>query len=68
MKISQLITGMILLLGGLIMILFSFFQTGEILFVLLFYGIPILIIGVVILFNSKEDKIEQIKKRKGGKK
>jgi len=35
----------------------------------LIYGIPILIIGIFILFNKKEDNIEKIKtKSKGGKK
>ncbi len=31
------------------------------------YGIPVLVIGIFLFFNKKEDKIEQIKSR-GGKK
>lgn len=35
----------------------------------LIYGVPIFIIGIFILFNKKEDNIEEIKtKTKGGKK
>jgi len=66
MKISQLLSGVILFLGGLIMIIFSFFSDAKV--VLLIYGIPIFLIGIAILLNKKEDKIEQIKKPKGGKK
>jgi hypothetical protein len=36
-------------------------------FISLIYGIPMLIIGIVILLNKKEDVIEQINKV-GGKK
>ena len=38
-------------------------------FSLIIYGIFILIVGIIIFFNKKEDKIEQIKsnKYKGGK-
>jgi uncharacterized RDD family membrane protein YckC len=32
-------------------------------FVFLIYGLPLLIIFIFILFNKKEDVIEQIKKR-----
>jgi len=38
--------------------------TGIFTFVTLFYGIPMIIISFFILFNTKEDKIEQIKTRK----
>lgn len=31
---------------------------------LLWYGVPIIIIGIIIFFNTKEDKIEQIKSKK----
>jgi len=36
-------------------------------FVTIPYGIAALIVGIIILFNTGEDKIEKIKKRKGGK-
>jgi len=59
--LSRTITGIIGIIGGLILIFFSFYST----YWLLIYGIPILIIGIFILFNKKEDNIE---KRKDGKK
>jgi hypothetical protein len=34
----------------------------------LIYAIPILIIGIFVLFNKKEDEIEQIRKNKTKKK
>lgn len=39
--------------------IFSF----EVVFVLI-YGIPLIIIGFFILFNKKEDEIEEIKQRR----
>jgi len=62
MNISSLITGIILLVIGLVLIITSFFIKPF--FVPLIYGIPLLIIGIFILFNEKEDKIEKIKKSK----
>jgi len=69
--LSRTITGTIMVVGGLLLIglpLFISFKDGW--FVSWIYGIPIFIIGLFILFNKKEDKIEQIKTRtkKGGKK
>jgi predicted MPP superfamily phosphohydrolase len=55
--ISRVITGSIMILGGIILIILSFFVS----YLFLFYSIPILIIGLFILLNKKEDKIEQIK-------
>ena len=66
MNLSRLITGIAMVVGGLFLIILSFF-IKEVPWVALIYGIPILIIGVFILLNKKEDKIEQIKKA-GGKK
>lgn len=72
MKPNRLFTGTILSIVGIVLIVISFFV--KIFYVLLIYGIPLFIIGVVILFNKKEDEIEQIKtrkvirKHKGGKK
>ena len=40
---------------------------GLFLFPLLFYGIPILIIGFIIFFNKKESHIEPIKSRRKNK-
>jgi len=69
--VSRIITGIIMTLGGLALVvvaIFSGVKDGG--FALLFYGIPMFIFGIVILFNKKEDEIEQIKKMKvkGGKK
>jgi len=48
-----------MIVAGLIIIILSFFNSLE----FLFYGIPILIMGIFILLNKKEDKIEKIKRR-----
>lgn len=64
MHISQLIIGTIFTIGGLILTVVAFFAS---LFILI-YGLPLLIIGLVILLNRKEDTVEPIKKRTGGKK
>jgi len=66
MNISRLITGLVMIIGGLFLIIWSFF-IKEASWVALIYGIPILIIGIFILLNKKEDKIEEIKSS-GGKK
>ena len=57
---SQRIVGMILTIAGLFLIGLSFF-VKEAPWVALIYGIPMLIIGIVIFLNRKEDVIEQIK-------
>ena len=62
--LSRTITGIIMIFGGIALIVFSFFKS---IFILI-YGIPVLIIGLFIFFNKKEDEIEKIKKMKGGKK
>jgi len=56
--VSRTITGIIMIVGGLVLTIFSFIKS----FFFLFYSIPILIIGVFIFLNKKEDDIEQIKK------
>lgn len=63
MHLSQLIIGIIFVIGGITMTVVSFFTS----FFLLIYGLPLLILGIFILFNKKEDVVEPIKKR-GGKK
>ncbi len=42
---------------GLVLIGISFFISLT----LLIYGVPLLIFGIIIFFNKKEDKIEDIK-------
>jgi len=64
--ISRTITGASLILVGLILIIMSFFLNEKSIFWIWIYGIPIFVIGFFILFNKREDKIEQIKS--GGKK
>jgi len=56
---SRTITGILLIILGIILIYVS---VNESLWVLI-YGIPVLLIGLFILFNKKEDEIEQIKRR-----
>ncbi len=64
--ISRTITGASLILVGLILIIMPFFLNEKSIFWIWIYGIPIFVIGFFILFNKREDKIEQIKS--GGKK
>jgi len=61
--LSRTITGILAMLLGLFLIVISVSKELEI----LIYGIPIFIVGIIILFNKKEDEIEKIK-AKGGKK
>ena len=64
MNISRTLTGTLAIILGLILTI-----TGFYFYITLIYGIPILIIGIFILFNKKEDHIEKIKTTtKGGKK
>lgn len=62
-KVSRTITGITMISLGLALTIISFFK----LIFLLIYGLPVLIIGLFILFNKNEDKIEEIKV-KGGRK
>jgi membrane-bound ClpP family serine protease len=55
MGISRLITGITLLSVGIIFILFAVFSEWW----LVFYGVPLLIFGIIILFNKNEDNIEE---------
>lgn len=57
---SRIITGVIAIILGLFLILFSILRY----ILLLIYGIPIFIIGFFIFFNKKEDNIEKIKGHK----
>ena len=55
--VSRTITGMVFVIGGLVLIGVSFMTH----FITLVYGIPIFIIGLFILFNKHEDRIERRK-------
>lgn len=59
---SRTITGIIMIILGIGLTAWGLFNG-----ITWFHGIPILIVGLFILFNNKEDKIERIKKHKGGK-
>ena len=61
--LSRTITGLVLIILGIILI---FVSVIESLWVLV-YGIPVFLIGLFIFFNKKEDKIESRKDVKGGK-
>ncbi|HEA46578.1 MAG TPA: hypothetical protein ENH99_02245 [Candidatus Pacearchaeota archaeon] len=58
--ISRTITGTIIIILGALLIILSFFES----FFVLIYGIPLIIIGLIILFNKKEDEIEKIKTKR----
>ena len=66
--LSRTIAGGIMVVGGLILNIIPFLGDEKGLFWIWTYGIPILIIGIFILFNKKEDEVEEIKKVKGGRK
>ena len=53
-SIIKLITGIVLILAGIGLCVTSFMVT----FWFLIYGIPWIIIGIIILFNKKENEIE----------
>ena len=59
-KLSRTLSGIGLIVFGFVLILFAIIEEIW----LLIYGLPSLIIGVFILFNKNEDKIEQIKQKK----
>ena len=60
---------MIMSVVGLFLIGLSFF-VKEASWVALLYGVPLLIVGIIIFLNKKEDVIEQVKgqeNKNGGK-
>jgi uncharacterized membrane protein HdeD (DUF308 family) len=66
---NQRIVGMIMSVVGLFLIGLSFF-VKEASWVALLYGVPLLIVGIIIFLNKKEDVIEQVKgqeNKNGGK-
>jgi hypothetical protein len=62
-KISRTIAGIGAIFLGAFLIRIALLET----LVVLIHGIPIFIIGFFILFNKKEDEIEQIKGHKEDK-
>lgn len=65
-SISRLIMGIIFIVGGFVLTVVSFFSS----FVFLIYSIPMIIIGIWMLLNKNEDKIEErqdLNKKKGKK-
>jgi len=57
---SRLVWGWVLMAFGLILILVSSYTH----YISLIYGIPIFLIGIFILLNKDEDRIEKIKIRR----
>lgn len=64
------IIGLCIMLAGIFLLIIGGFIGGMTTVVfLLIYGLPLIILGFIILFNQHEDKIEQANysKMKGGK-
>jgi uncharacterized membrane protein HdeD (DUF308 family) len=59
-SISRSLSGGVCLLLGLILGYNSFISENNF-WTLLIYGIILMVLGIFILFNKKEDEIEQIK-------
>jgi len=53
-------SSVVVLLLGVLLVITSIFVSMF----LLIYGIPLLVIGIIILLNKKEDKIDEIKFKK----
>jgi hypothetical protein len=63
---SRLVFGLLFVLGGIALTVASFFAS----FVFLIYSLPMIAVGIWLLFNDKEDVIEQredLNKSKGKK-
>lgn len=54
MSLSRLIIGWIFLLAGILFIVLAIFTIWW----MIFYGVPFLILGIWLLLNKGEDKIE----------
>ena len=67
MKIGQIISAIVLLAYGIWMKVIGLLEK-EVMIILFILGAGSIGLGIYVLFNTKEDRIEQIKKRKGGKK
>jgi len=57
--VSRTVTGIVMIILGAGLIGLSFLSL-----IFLVYGLIVLILGIVIFFNKKEDKIEQIIERR----
>ena len=57
MSLSRLIMGLIFSIGGLLLLILAIFTVWW----TVFYGIPLLILGIWLLLNKSEDKIEKRK-------
>jgi membrane-bound ClpP family serine protease len=57
MHISRLITGLALVIAGITLIILAMFVS----WIMLIYGIPLFLIGIFILMNKNEDRIEKRK-------
>lgn len=56
-SISRLVIGVVFILGGIVLTVVSFFSS----FIFLIYSIPLIVLGIVLLLNRNEDKIEERK-------
>jgi hypothetical protein len=69
--LSSIIAGIVLIAIGITLILLSIFASFEDSWITLIYGIPSLVIGIVMLLWKKEDDIEQrkdkVKMKENGK-
>lgn len=65
--LSRTITGWVMILFGAFLFVGSFFWDEF--WVSMIYGVILFVLGWFVLFNKKEDEIEQIKevKKKGGR-
>ena len=63
--VSRTITGSVLVVLGVVLFALGIFLWPIV--VTWIYGIPLVVIGVFILLNEKEDEIEEIKSYKGKK-
>lgn len=64
-KILRIVTGGIITILSILLIIFlGFLNEQGIDYISLAFGAFFFCIGIVILFNKKEDEIEKIKKRK----
>ena len=63
MLISRAIMGWVMIVVGIVLLVFAFLGTWF----LIIYAIPLILLGIFILNNRKEDEIEKIKKKKGVK-
>ena len=58
---GRTIGGLVVAAFGLLISLIFIFSKSEEAVISLYYGLPILVIGLFIIFNKNEDKIEKIK-------